>query len=107
MNDGSSRVVASANMFNFRARMLYRPFSYSAFQLSLVDPLAPLNELALRRSTNTQYDSTSKPATNLIAPKVEALFGVPALSKHIAPGSWGHKVRRRSVQKIVPSKLRV
>ena len=87
-SEGSVRFVASANMLNFRVGpILYKDLYYLAIHASLADPLAPLTEIALRRKVGVTYDSDYKLAANLIAPRMDLVFGVPALSKHVVVGA--------------------
>lgn len=80
---GSFRTVASLNWLNFRLWARRRELSYFAGQISLVDGLAPLSELAARRTPDIEYEGTSKLVANLVAPRFDLLFGVPALSRHL------------------------
>ncbi len=85
-DNDSSRIVASANLLNFR--IAHRtPNSFSAVQFSLIDPLAPLSELAVRKSTNTDYERPSRLALNVLTPRIDLLFGIPPLSKHLVVGA--------------------
>lgn len=85
VNEGSnsSRVLASATLANFRIRHGRSDKYYLATQLSLLDPLAPLSELAQRPTSEIRYERGSRLAANVLAPRVDLLAGVPALSKHL------------------------
>lgn len=81
--DGAGyRTLASADMLKARRTVTRTDVMYFAVQGSAVDPIAPLNELALRKS-DAIFTDTSLLAWNLITPRLDLLVGVPALSKHL------------------------
>ena len=78
---------ASVDLLTFRKRLLYTDLAYSAFHLSLVDAVAPLAELATRDNRGATYMETARLALNVVTPRVDAVFGVPAFSKHFLLGA--------------------
>jgi hypothetical protein len=84
VSDGSARVLASANMLNFRFPIHRSEATYVGLELSLLDPLAPLSELAVRKTDKTHYDRVPNLFANVFSPRLEAVAGVPALSEHLA-----------------------
>ena len=86
LNESGSgaRYVASANLFNIRAQLYkYTSTSYSALEISFIDPLAPLTELAVRKRTGVSHEHQERMVWNLITPRIDLLFGVPALSQKL------------------------
>lgn len=83
-SDGTARVQASANWLNFRFRVRRTEAAYVGVELSLLDPLAPLSELALRKTEMVHYDRVANLAANIFTPRVEVLAGSPILSEHLA-----------------------
>jgi hypothetical protein len=86
VNDGSTaaRILASANWFNVRFRIQRTEASYVGLELSALDPLAPLSELALRRTNATRYAGTPLVFMNVVTPRVDVLAASPMLSEHLA-----------------------
>jgi hypothetical protein len=84
---GSLRYVASMNLLTFRGRLAYVERYYAAVHFSLVDPLAPLSELAVRDATGASYQHDSRLALNVVAPHLDIVFGIPALSRHLLVGA--------------------
>jgi hypothetical protein len=85
VNDsGTARILASANWLNFRFRIQRTEASYVGIETSLLDPLAPLSELALRRTERTHYRKPNTLLLNLLTPRVEVLAASPMLSEHLA-----------------------
>lgn len=84
VTDGSARVLASANMLNFRFPLRRTEATYVGLELSLLDLLAPLSELALRKTDKTHYDRVPNLFANVFSPRLEAVAGSPALSEHLA-----------------------
>lgn len=80
---GSPRIVPSATLANLRVVLCYSDAYYLALQQSFIDPLAPLSELALRRTEAVTYEDTSRVLLNAVTPRFEVMVGVPALSKHL------------------------
>ncbi|WP_437745544.1 hypothetical protein WMF39_11275 [Sorangium sp. So ce1504] len=80
---GSPRIVPSANTLNLRGVVRYTDAYYFALQPSFIDLLAPLSELALRRSEAVEYEDSGRVLLNAVTPRIEAMVGVPALSKHL------------------------
>lgn len=83
----SIRYVASANLLTFKPLLRYTDFTYVALHISLADPLAPLSELATRRVEGVEYVDSHKLAWNILAPRLELLYGIPALSRHLVIGA--------------------
>jgi hypothetical protein len=87
-DSGSSfRYIASVDWLTLRARVLYTDMAYTAFHFSLVDAVAPLAELATRDNRIASYVHTERLALNLVTPRLDAVFGVPAFSKHFLVGA--------------------
>ncbi|WP_441287800.1 hypothetical protein ACSRUE_37715 [Sorangium sp. KYC3313] len=80
---GSPRIVPSANTVNLRGVVRYTDAYYLALQPSFIDLLAPLSELALRRSEAVEYEDSGRVLLNAVTPRIEVMVGVPALSKHL------------------------
>ncbi|WP_437281087.1 hypothetical protein WME90_11165 [Sorangium sp. So ce375] len=80
---GSPRIVPSANIVSLRGVLRYTDAYYLALQPSLIDPLAPLSELALRRSEAVEYEDSGRVLLNAVTPRLDVMIGVPALSKHL------------------------
>ncbi|WP_437908512.1 hypothetical protein WME95_11985 [Sorangium sp. So ce327] len=80
---GSPRIVPSANTINLRGVVRYTDAYYFAIQPSFIDLLAPLSELALRRSEAVEYEDSGRVLLNAVTPRIEVMVGVPALSKHL------------------------
>jgi hypothetical protein len=83
----SLRYVASVNWLTARVRLSYTSLTYTALHFSLVDPLAPLSELALRSQEDTSYRHNERLGWNVITPRAEILFGFPGFSRHLAVGA--------------------
>lgn len=79
---GASRILASANWLNLRVRIRRTEATYLGFELSLIDPLAPLSELALRKKVQ-HYRDQQKLFFNVFTPRVELLAASPMLSEHL------------------------
>ncbi|WP_437592274.1 hypothetical protein [Sorangium sp. So ce1000] len=80
---GSPRILPSANLINLRVLLRYTDAYYLALQPSLIDPLSPLSELALRRSEAVAYEDSGRVLLNAVTPRFDVMIGVPALSKHL------------------------
>ncbi|WP_437801038.1 hypothetical protein [Sorangium sp. So ce693] len=80
---GSPRIVPSANTINLRGVVRSTDAYYLALQPSFIDLLAPLSELALRRSEAVEYEDSGRVLLNAVTPRIEVMVGVPALSKHL------------------------
>jgi hypothetical protein len=84
------RYVAGVNMLRLRQVLLYTDRSYAAMQLSLLDPIAPLAELALRPDSDErsgaaiEYEKNARLLANAISPRFELTAALPWLSKHLA-----------------------
>lgn len=84
------RYVAGVNMLRLRQVLIYTDRSYASLQLSLLDPIAPLAELALRpdtderSSTDIEYEKNARLLANVISPRFELTAALPWLSKHLA-----------------------
>lgn len=91
-SEGHLRTVASVAMVRFRKVFWYTDRSYAALQVSLLDPLAPLAELALRADRDpgsgreVTYRRESMLLWNALTPRVEWTAALPWLSKHLALG---------------------
>jgi hypothetical protein len=83
-NDSSSRLIASANLLTYHRQLRRTQVTYVGVALSFLDPLAPLSELALRKTDKTHYDRINNLLTNVITPRFELVAGSPALSEHLA-----------------------
>lgn len=83
----SLRYVASVNWLTAKVRISYTTMTYSALHFSLVDPLAPLSELALRPQEDTSYRNNERLGWNVITPRAEIVFGFPTFSRHLAVGA--------------------
>jgi hypothetical protein len=79
-----TRVLASANFITFRIPVHRSQASYVGVHLSLIDPLAPLSELVLRKDDGTHYSKVNNLFANFFTPRVEVVAGSPALSEHLA-----------------------
>lgn len=88
-DDSSFRYMASVNVLGIRPLIRYTNLTYVALDISLLDLVAPLSELALRDNRNADYDHKGRVAFNLISPRVDLLLGIPALSQHLAVGIGG------------------
>jgi len=82
-SDGAVRYLASANWINVRFPIRRTEGTYFGLELSLVDLLAPLSELALRKTEQTHYYRSENLFGNVFTPRLEALAGSPALSTHL------------------------
>jgi hypothetical protein len=82
-DQGSARILASANWLNVRARIHRTEATYVGVELSLVDPLAPLSELALRKTDKTHYRKVNNLFGAIFAPRIEFLAASPMLSEHL------------------------
>jgi hypothetical protein len=71
---------------NIRVPLFRRDYFYSALKVSFIDALAPLAELATRKTTNVNYANGSLLALDLVTPRVDLEAGVPALTKHLLIG---------------------
>lgn len=90
------RFGPSIDWITFRAPKpfrVYKEYAYVELQASIVDFLAPPTELALRKSVN--YREESLVLAQFIHPRVEAVIGVPALSKRLGL-SAGFSIRGSS-----------
>jgi hypothetical protein len=76
------RYLATVDWLTFRGRIHYTSGTYVALGLSLVDLLGPFAESALRRRAT--YDDSSLEWANFLNPRLEVLFGVPSLTRHVA-----------------------
>jgi hypothetical protein len=85
-SDGTGRVLASVTTLNLRARLYRTDYFYSALKFSFVDWIAPLAEIATRKSTNVYYGNQAALVANLFNPRVDVEVGLPALSKHLLVG---------------------
>jgi hypothetical protein len=83
VDDASARYLASANTLNLRFPVKRSEASYVGVELSLVDLLAPLNELALRKTEQTRYDHHDRLFLNFITPRIDVIAGSPMLSEHL------------------------
>jgi hypothetical protein len=86
VNDGTTaaRILASANWLNVRFRIQRTEASYVGLEVSALDPLAPLSELALRRTDQTHYARTPRAFLNVVTPRIDLLAASPMLSEHLA-----------------------
>lgn len=86
------RTVVSLNAFTTHFRMTPRRSSvYAGLDISLVDYVAPLAELAFRRATDTTYVDQNMLFLDLIRPRIDFMLGLPVLSDHLGVslgGSW-------------------
>lgn len=91
-SDGGDRFryVAGVNMLRLRKVLVYTDRSYASLQLSLLDPIAPLAELALRPDLEEgsdmpiEYEDNARLLLNVISPRFELTAALPWLSKHLA-----------------------
>jgi hypothetical protein len=83
VGDNTVRIIPSVNWINLRIPLVRVQSSYLAVEFSVIDPLAPLSELVVRRTQDVQYFDSGKQMVNVITPRLETLFGVPALSEHL------------------------
>lgn len=80
----AARIVPSANWITLRFPLRRSEMSYVGLQIAAFDPLAPLSELALRKTEGVEYKALDKLAWNFITPRVDVMLGSPALSEHFA-----------------------
>jgi hypothetical protein len=77
------RIVPSIDVLIARVRFTPRASNaYAGLQMSLVDLTAPLMELVLRRSDLT-YDNEGNLWLEVLKPRVELTFGVPAATHRV------------------------
>ncbi len=79
----SARILASANWLNVRFTIRRTEPTYLGVELSALDPLAPLSELALRKTEKTHYRKVENLFGGVLAPRVEFLAASPMLSEHL------------------------
>jgi hypothetical protein len=82
----TARFVASIDVIKYRGVIRYSQQLYTAIHLSLLDPLAPLAELSLRKSLDTAYTDQERLGWDFITPRIEFVLGIPQLSQHLAVG---------------------
>ncbi len=88
-DEGSSfRSVASMPFIVFRPPLWYTERAYAAVHVSVLDPLAPLSELALRPN-DVDFSDNARVAWNLVSPRVDVVVGMPSLSSHLTLGIGG------------------
>jgi hypothetical protein len=85
--DSSLRYIATANMFTFKPLIRFTDSTYAAVHISFFDPLSPLSELAIRKTAGVTYQDEGKLWWNFITPRVEMVYGIPELSKHLVIGA--------------------
>ncbi len=78
--DGS-RAYASIDVVNFRTPIRHSPYAYVATQVSFLDLLGGVSEIALRR--NADYEKVGSTWYAMLHPRLELLYGAPALSKKL------------------------
>jgi hypothetical protein len=84
---GSLRYVAAVSWLTFRKRFVYLERYYGAVHLALLDPIAPLSELAVRDGAAATYSYHNRLAWNVISPRLDVVFGIPSLSRHLLAGA--------------------
>ncbi len=91
VGEGRLRYAAGLNLLRLRQVLVYNERYYASMQLSLLDPLAPLAELALRPDRDggsggerIAYDDSYRLVANLVAPRFELTTALPWLSSHLA-----------------------
>jgi hypothetical protein len=82
----SLRYLASIDWIKYRFVLAFSERLYMGLHVSLIDPLAPLSELATRPNVGAEYHDQEKLAWNFVAPRLDFVLGVPTLSKHLAVG---------------------
>lgn len=82
-DSSSARILASANWLNLRFTIRRTEPTYLGVEVSALDPLAPLSELALRKTEKTHYRKVNHLFAGVIAPRVEFLAASPMLSEHL------------------------
>jgi hypothetical protein len=85
-SDGTGRVLASVTSLNLRAPLYRTDYFYSALKFSFVDWIAPLAEIATRKSTNVYYGNQAALVADLFNPRIDVEVAIPALSKHLLVG---------------------
>jgi hypothetical protein len=89
-SDRHLRYIIGLNMLRIRKVLWYTSRSYTSVQLALLDPVAPLAEIAVRAnrdpltSAQVNYQGTELLFWNLLAPRLEFTAALPWLSKHLA-----------------------
>jgi hypothetical protein len=77
------RFTPSLDVLTARIRITGRDsIYYSGIELSLVDLLAPVSELALRR-VDVAYDDQSNLWLELLRPRIDVNFGLPMATEHV------------------------
>jgi hypothetical protein len=82
----SLRYLASVDWIKYRFVLAFSERLYMGLHVSLLDPLAPLSELATRPNVGVTYHDQEKLAWNFVAPRLDLVLGIPTLSKHLAVG---------------------
>jgi hypothetical protein len=89
---GSSlRYIPSVSWLTFRGRLAYAEQYYAALHLSFIDPLAIVSELAVRDMSGAVFVNSARLVRNIVTPRFDVVFGIPALSRHLVVGagaSW-------------------
>jgi hypothetical protein len=86
------------NMLTIKPLIRFTDSTYAALHISFLDPLAPLSELALRKIEGVTYQDNGALLWNVITPRVEFAYGIPAISKHLVIGAGA------SARLVVPLK---
>jgi hypothetical protein len=87
LGQGSGHALASVPWLNIVIPLVRKEWIYGALDISPIDVLAPVAELATRPAQVAAYAHQSRVYTNFIKPRLDVTLAVPALSTNLVAGA--------------------
>jgi hypothetical protein len=87
VGEGSGHVLASVPWLSFSGSLVRKEWIYAGINVSLVDLLAPVAELATRPGQVASYTHQSRIYLNFLKPRFDVTVAVPALSTNLLAGA--------------------